>query len=254
MAGHAEDLQRVQDRKWFYEFDLPNGTRTQSDIPEEVRHIHRSRLAKLQYVISNFVGSDSDRSSALDLASHEGFFSAELSRHFKSVRGLDIRPESLEAARLITRALGITNVVYEQADLTKIDFDERLKSDFVLLYGLLYHLENPVQALRLASQFSRKHILIETQIFPYDVSGRLEDGNYKWQRAVEGVFSLSVDYAERREGGSTDIALVPSLNAIIFLLRNFGFETIEVLPSGPDDYEQFSRGSRVVVYGRKAQR
>ena len=250
MAVQAEDLQRVQDRKWFYEFDLPNGTRTQSDIPEEVRHIHRSRLAKLQHVISHFVGAD--RSSALDLASHEGFFSAELSKHFETVRGLDIRPESIDAARLITRALGITNVVYEQADLTKLEFDERLKSDFVLLYGLLYHLENPVQALRLASQLSRKHILIETQIFPYDVSGRLEDGNYKWQRAVEGVFSLSVDYAERREGGSTDIALVPSLNAIIFLLRNFGFDTIEVLPSPADDYEQFSRGSRVVVYGRKA--
>ncbi len=250
MAGYAEDLQRVQDRKWFYEFDLPNGTRTQSDIPEEVRQIHRSRLAKLQYVISKFVGPD--RTSALDLASHEGFFSAELSKHFKSVQGLDIRPESLESARLITRVLGITNIIFEQADLTKIEFDERLKSDFVLLYGLLYHLENPVQALRLASQFSRKHILIETQIFPYDVSGRLEDGNYKWQRAVEGVFSLSVDYAERREGGSTDIALVPSLNAIIFLLRNFGFDKIEVLPSGPDDYEQFSRGSRVVVYGCKS--
>ncbi len=54
-----------------------------------------------------------------------------------------------------------------------------------------------------------------------------------------------------REGGSTDIALVPSLNALLFLMSDFGFKTIEVIKPDPDDYEQFSRGSRVVVYGAK---
>jgi hypothetical protein len=250
VSDHTEDLRKVQARKWFYEFELPNGAKTTSDIPEEVRHIHRSRIEKLREVISMYV-EGSERSSALDLASHEGFFSIELSKHFASVQGLEIRPESLEAARLITRALGISNVTYENADLTKIEIDDRWKSDFVLVYGLLYHLENPVQVIRLASQLARKHILIETQIFPYDISGRLEDGNYRWQREVQGVFSLSVDYAARREGGSTDIALVPSLNALVFLLKNFGFNRIEVLPSADDDYEQFRRGARVVVYGQK---
>ncbi len=70
-------------------------------------------------------------------------------------------------------------------------------------------------------------------------------------RPVEGVFSLSPDYASGREGGSTDIALVPSLNSILFLLKMFGFTDLSVLPSGPDDYEQFRRGSRVIVYGAK---
>ena len=68
---------------------------------------------------------------------------------------------------------------------------------------------------------------------------------------MQGVFSLSADYSTAREGGSTDLALVPSLNALLFLLRTFGFETLHVLESAPDDYEQFRRGSRVVVYGSK---
>lgn len=250
MDDHAKALLEARKRKWFYEFELPDGSHTESDIPEEVRHIHRSRIEKLRSVIFQFVGED-ERASALDFSSHEGFFSVELSKHFASVHGLEIRPESLDAAHLITRALGISNVTFEQADLTKIEAHDRLKSDFVLIYGLLYHLENPIQVIRLASELARKHILIETQIFPYDISGRLEDGNYKWQREVQGVFSLSVDYAARREGGSTDIALVPSLNALVFLLRNFGFTHVEVVPSDDSDYEQFSRGSRVVVYGRK---
>lgn len=244
------DLGRVKQRRWFYEFDLPDGTRTETDIHPDVLRIHTSRREKLRQVIQQHVG-DASRLSAIDFASHEGYYSLELAAHFGTVRGLEIRPESLAAAQLISDTLGVRNISYILTDLTKMPFDPTQVADFVLLYGLLYHLEAPVQLLRLASQLARRHILIETQVFPYDVSGRLEDGHYTSQRAVEGVFSLSLDYASQREGGSSNIALVPSLNALVFLLRNFGFNQVEVLPPAPDDYEQFRRGARVVVYGRK---
>jgi hypothetical protein len=52
-------------------------------------------------------------------------------------------------------------------------------------------------------------------------------------------------------GGSTDLALVPSLNALVFLLQSFGFGTTKVLPPLPHDYEQYQCGSRVVVYAAK---
>jgi hypothetical protein len=152
---------------------------------------------------------------------------------------------------MITSALGIKNVTYTLADLQKTEAEVRYKSDFVLVYGLLYHLENPIHTLRLASELSNKHILIETQVFPYDIGGKIEDGNYNWQREVHGVFSLSADYKHWREGGSTDIALVPSLNALIYLMKAFGFQTVEVIKPLTDDYEQFRRGSRVIVYGEK---
>ena len=252
MTDEDASLLAVKNRIWFYEFDLPDGSRTQTDIPPAVKRIHESRRDKLRKTIETHV-PDAATCSALDLASHEGYFSIELGKHFARVHGLEIRPESLEAAHLITRLLSAHNVTYESADLQSMKFEEKYAADFVLVYGLLYHLENPIYTLRLASELSRKHILIETQVFPYDVSGRIEDGHYEWQREVHGVFSLSVDYAARREGGSTDIALVPSLNALIFLLRTFGFDTVEILKPDADDYEQFRRGSRVVVYGRKGQ-
>ena len=116
---------------------------------------------------------------------------------------------------------------------------------------LIYHMENPIHVLRLASQLSRQHILVETQLFPYDVTGRIEDGNYQSQRAVEGVFALAPDYPLGREGGSTEFALVPSSNAVLFLLKAFGFTRVELLAPTPDDYEQFRRGSRAIVYGCK---
>ena len=244
-------LSQVKSRTWFYEFDLPDGTSTSTDVPPEVRPIHTSRRDKLRYVINRHM-PDAESLVAYDFASHEGYYAVELARHFRKVVGFEIRPESLEAAKLITGVLQIGNVEYRQADLQKMEYDPLQTADFVLLYGLIYHLENPVHTLRLASRMTRKHILIETQVFPYDIGGMIEDGAYTNQRRLEGVFGLAPDYSSGREGGSTDIALIPSLNALLFLMRGFGFTTIEVVPNSNPDYEQFTRRSRVVVYGRKA--
>jgi hypothetical protein len=244
------DLSAVRERIWFYEFELPDGTRTQTDIPPEVLRIHTSRRDKLRRIIHDRIG-DASRLSALDIASHEGYFTLELARHFSLAHGIELRPESVAAAKLMATTLEVSNVQFTQADVLEMSFDVSLQSDFVLVFGLLYHLENPIRVLRLASELARSYILIETQVFPYDVSGQLEDGHYLWQREVHGVFSLSVDYARQREGGSTDIALVPSLNALLFLLHEFGFNDVEVVAPDIDDYEQFRRGTRAVVYGAK---
>jgi tRNA (mo5U34)-methyltransferase len=243
-------LTAVKDRTWFYQFDLPDGSITNTDIPPEVSRIHTSRRDHLANVINRYVGDPAEM-TALDFASHEGYYSVQLGRLFKRVHGLDVRHDSLDAARLITSALGINNVTYSHADLQKMEAEDQYRSDFVLVFGLMYHLENPIHTLRLAAELSNRHILIETQVFPFDISGKIENGQYSWQRPVQGVFSLSADNKDLREGGSTDIALVPSLNALLYLMKAFGFKTIEVLKPLPDDYEQFRRGSRVIVYGGK---
>ena len=180
-----EKLRAVKERTWFYEFELPDGTRTRTDLPEDWRPVHGTRRRQLLDVIHRHVG-DAAKLTAADFASHEGYFSVELAKHFSFVRGFEIRRESLEAATLITEVLRLRNVEYVQADLQTMSFDERWRSDFVLVYGLIYHMEDPIHVLRLASQLCREHILIETQIFPYDITGRVEDGNYQSQRPVRG--------------------------------------------------------------------
>jgi tRNA (mo5U34)-methyltransferase len=243
-------LDQVKQRAWFYRFPLPDGTTTHSDVPDRILEIHASRARHLRRIIEQKVVKSAAK-TAIDFSSHEGFFSIELAKHFGAVRGFEIRAESLAAARLITDVLGVTNIQYVQADLQQLSFDATLCADFVLVYGLLYHMEDPIHVLRLASKLSLQHILIETQVFPFDIAGRIEDGCYDNLRRVEGVFGLAPDYPQGREGGSTELALIPSLNALLFLLKQFGFAEVEVLPAEIDDYEQFRRGSRVIVYGRK---
>jgi tRNA (mo5U34)-methyltransferase len=92
--------------------------------------------------------------------------------------------------------MGIANVTYTQVDLQRMTYDPVFSADFVLVYGHLYHMKNPIHVCSVSPPgLSRKHILIETQVFPYDVTGRVEDGYYQSQREVRGVFSLSADYA-----------------------------------------------------------
>lgn len=52
-------------------------------------------------------------------------------------------------------------------------------------------------------------------------------------------------------GLALDFALAPSLNAVTFILRELEFPTVETLAFAPDEHEQFVRGQRVIVYGRR---
>src|SRR5437773_2273365 len=82
------DLATIKSRIWFYEFELPDGTLTRTDIRPDVLHIHRSRREKLRRVIRDHVG-DASGLTALDVASHEGYFALELARHFAAVHGVE---------------------------------------------------------------------------------------------------------------------------------------------------------------------
>ena len=245
----ARNLEVVKSRPWFYEFDLPDGTRT-AGWPPEVQPIHPSRRDKLRAVIDRRVDPQG-RSVAIDLGAHNGYFSFELARHFARVDAYEMRPESVREARILADTLGVENVTFTETDLSRMEPHPVLTADFVLMYGLLYHVEDPLRLLRLAARLARKHILIETAVFPFDMAGRIDAGRYTHQRNIEGVFGLAPDFPESSVGGQTRFALVPSLNALLCILRELGFTELEVLEAGPDDYEQFRRGSRVVIHGMK---
>ena len=249
-SRRAANLERVNQRSWFYEFDLPDGRKTTAWPRQDVLPIHFSRIKKLREVIAEYV-EDPRRLFAIDLAAHEGYFTFELARHFARVDAYELRAENIAAARLMADVLDVSNVTFTQIDFSDMVFEPSLVADFVLVYGLLYHVEDPIRLLRLASQLTRQHILIETQVFPYDMTGRIEDGHFQNLRNVEGVFSLSPDYPQASVGGTTNLALIPSVNSLMCILRSLGFTYVEALEFDADDYEQFFRGSRIIIYGDK---
>jgi hypothetical protein len=58
-------LQAIRERIWFYEFELPDGSRTRCDLPEEMRPIHSTRQRQLLRVIEERIRNPASK-SALD--------------------------------------------------------------------------------------------------------------------------------------------------------------------------------------------
>ena len=242
----SNKLDQVKSQKWFYEFNLPDGTKTESYLPEAVRQIHVTRENALRRYLSTL---GDGYSTALDISCHEGFFSIVLAEHFKNVTGLDKNVDSLDKAKQIATLLGHPKISFKNSSVEL--WDEKQSADFVLCFGLLYHVENPIQIMRKLAVLTKKALCIETQVLPYNLTGPIENGSYLWQRDLNGLFGLCVDLSHSPEGGLTDLALVPSCEALEFLLKQFGFKTVEFYKPEPDDYEQFTRNHRVIVLAEK---
>ncbi|NDD62368.1 MAG: methyltransferase domain-containing protein [Acidobacteria bacterium] len=241
-----DELSQIKKQKWFYEFNLPDGSKTESYLPDNARLIHPTREKALRQYLD---ARRSEFNSALDISCHEGYFSQVLKEYCPVVRGIDKNPESLRKAELISRVMGRSDIDYTDSSLES--WPTERGADFVLCYGLLYHVENTVEVVRKVAALTRRVACIETQVLPFNFGGSIEDGSYQWQREIHGLFGLCVDYSQRSEGGMTDLALVPSRNGLEFLLQQFGFRSIKYYPPEPSDYEQFVRGHRLIVFAEK---
>lgn len=244
------DLRKqVLEREWFYRYRLPDGTDVPTYHDDDVDLIHQTRWRMLLHRLEGEFPDGFAGLSAIDLASHQGWFALQLAgAGLRDVLGIDARERHVEDSNLMARAQGEEGVRFEPSDLFDLDVEERGRFDVVLMLGLLYHLENPVGALRIAHALCRRIFVIETQIVP-GLSGMVDYGSYRYVRPLVGSFGM-VDESEETHGPEasiTGICLIPSLEALLWLLRKVGFREVEVLQPPPDAYEQLLYGKRVMV-------
>ena len=233
-------LERVRSRQWFYEFDLPDGTRTRSALPPGVEAIHTTRLAMLEALLDRVVGRNAAGLTALDLACHQGWFALHLARRgFDSILAVDARPEHLADAQLMADVLGVKTLTPLQLDIEDARPADLGTHDVTLMLGLLYHLENPVRALRLARAVTRKTLVIESQVVPH-LSGMIDWGSWRFQRPMVGNFGIvdESDETHAPEASVRGICLAPSIEALAWLLKRVGFARVERLMPPPGGHEQ----------------
>lgn len=242
---------RALARDWFYPFRLPSGATTPSYDGGWLDAIHHTRSKMLDAVLDQTLqGRDRD-ASAIDLACHQGWFSCQLAqRGFRQVIGVDARPEHIADASLIRDTLDLKQIELRQSDVHDIDTDAWGKFDVCLILGLIYHLENPVGALRVARALTGKVCVVETQVVP-NMSGMVDYGSYQFVRPLKGSFGIidEIEDTHGPEASTTGICLVPSVEALVWIMRKIGFTRVEVLPPPEDAYEQLKHGKRVMVAG-----
>ena len=194
-------------------------------------------------------GLDFGSMTALDLACHQGWFALQLARRgFREVLAVDCRDEHLADTTLMARVAGAGNVRTLKADIEEASAPDIGEHDVTLMLGLLYHLENPVRALRLARAATRHLLLIETQVVP-NMSGVVDWGAYTFQRRMVGCFGIVDEHDETHapEASAHGICLVPSADALAWLLVRVGFARVwRVLPP-PDGHAQLVGQKRADV-------
>ena len=242
--------QQIAQRDWFYRFELPDGSATDSYLPVSAQQVHDTRLAMVEQVLKPLL-ADHPGLAALDLASHQGWFSLKAAAMgCACVTGLEPREQHVEDARLMARATGSENVRFVQSDIQNIAATDIEPADIVLMLGLIYHLENPVAAIRTAHAYCRRVCLIETQVGPH-LSGMLDWGSYEFVRPIQGCFTV-IDETDETHGGeaSTDgICLAPSAETLVWIMQKVGFRDVALVPPPEQGYEQHRHGKRVLAVG-----
>jgi len=166
----------------------------------------------------------SELATALDLGCGAGYFSGIMYELGFEVTGLDLRKENIEVcqARYPDINFGLIN-------LDK-DFGDIGSYDVVLMFGILYHLESPLQTiLRLKKTIDRIGI----------VSTRVAAGE-----------ELAMYLFEEKVGVAHNIArttVVPTFPGIVNIFRDAGFDFIYLPQEQPNNIQwspRFGNGRR----------
>ncbi len=148
---------------WRIGIGFSNGVNT-SDL-ETMQPFSDVPLAKLK-MIAEYGGEEQlTNKRVLDIGSNIGYNSIKLTRDYGcNVTGLEFDPKNIEKANLIADLCGV-DVEFQQGDAgTYLAEDE---FDLILHLGTLYHLPDPIGALKCSAQSLKSggRLYIETAIY-----------------------------------------------------------------------------------------
>jgi tRNA (mo5U34)-methyltransferase len=228
----------------FYRFAFSNGyTAPGADDTTQLAHDSRARLV-LPW-LDKVVGTRWPDVRCLDMACNEGWFSVQLAlRGASSVLGVDVREEHIAVSQTVQEAAGLSNLAFQKKNVFDLNAEELGQFEVTLCLGLLYHLADPVGALRVAKALTSEVCIIETQVARGgdDLYSRWGSGE---DRSGPGVAVVPSDAHHVAPGLA--VVLVPTLDALIAMLYSVGFRQVALLSAAPGEFSQLVDRDRVVI-------
>lgn len=151
-------------------------------------------------------------STALDAGCGVGFFAQILQECGLNVGAFDGRMANVLEARK-----RFPEIPFEQGDIETPGILALGKFDLTLCFGLLYHLENPMLAIRHLRALTNKGLLLESMCIPGNSAGMV------WREEPAAA-----------DQSLTDIALYPSEACLVKMLYRAGFATVYRVAELPD--------------------
>lgn len=219
------ELKRLE--PWFHCIDLGDGlaTKTESAIGEPVEH-PRPTWEKVKVCLPD----DLSGKSVLDVGCNAGFYSLEMKRRGAGrVLGIDSQHNLIRQAAFVRELQGL-DIDYRKMSVYDLDPHLIGQFDVTLALGLLYHCKHLVLALEKLFIVTRELLILETAIYP------LEKSPGSFTHEVGGLRSRlhPLAYVENEPDAKEAIYnwFLPSVDALRALLKNIGFNDVEVFP-GP---------------------
>src|SRR5271154_3280545 len=163
-------------------------------------------------------------STALDSGCGVGFFSQMMEECGLQVRGFDGRAQNVAEARR-----RFPEIPFEQSNVEDPAIRNEGVFDFVLCFGLLYHLENPFMAMRNLRALTGRCMLLESMCLP-----------------GEKTEALLREEPRLDNQSLTEVAFYPSEPTLIKMLYRAGFHVVYRIVSLPahEDFRETSTHAR----------
>jgi FkbM family methyltransferase len=183
----------------------------------------RSRAATIRRVVRALKPALGLR-DALDAGCGVGFFAQTLTELGLETRGFDGRFENVIEARK-----RFPKIAFERGDIESAEIAALGTFDLVLCFGLLYHLESPMRAIRHLRALTGKGLLIESMCVPGDEARTvLRDEPFQQDQSL------------------TNMAFYPSEACLVKMLYRAGFAYVYRVVRLPehDDFRETSDHAR----------
>jgi SAM-dependent methyltransferase len=233
---------------WFYEFTFSDGTSTQAPDPL-TGIIHRTRAELIFPLLDEVFQCRWHEIRCLDVACHQGWFATQLAlRGASKVLGIDVRNDHIEMASVIKYLSNMSNVTFTKRNLYEINPEEDGEYELTLFLGILYHLDNPLQALRVIRSVTKHLCVIESQVVRPVPELECLWGADATPRKGPGIAVVESD--EHHVEGKRSVVLVPTLDALCQMLYAVGFNHLYLSVPPQSVYEQYGNFDRVVVFAQ----
>jgi len=227
-ADIINEVQRLT--PWFHCIDLGDGlfTKSQSAIGEPIDHPRPTWES-----VKTVVQSDLNGQTVLDVGCNAGFYSIEMKRRGAArVLGLDAQRDLIRQAEFVRDVLGL-DIEYERKSVYDLDPFAMGQFDVTLALGLIYHCKHLVLALEKLFLITRRLLVLETAIYPPEKAPE----SFEYEEGGERPTLHPLAYVENRPEAKEAVYnwFLPSTAALSALLKNVGFDEIELFPTANPD-------------------
>lgn len=235
-------------KEWFYEFTFSNGASTKA--PDQLTGIiHRTRAELIFPLLDEMFQGRWHNIRCLDVTCHQGWFTTQIAlRGAREVLGIDVRDSHIEMASVIKSLADLNNIDFKKRNLYELNLKEDGEYELTLFLGILYHLDNPLGALRIIRSVTKHLCVIETQVARPGPELESLCGSDTTLRKGPSIAILQSD--KHHVEGERPVVLVPTLNALYQMLYAVGFDRLYLSVPPRSAYEQYANFDRVVVFAQ----